>query len=230
MVRRFVFGKMNLIVLLIVSFHAINVRADLMTGSTVPNVDVLPTLQERPPPGSTGVNSERIVKKIPQSSPNEREEIKLNPNEEVKISAPVEPEPLISTSPTLQEMGDPARESLRCVDCAVKHLPESDFSVKIPKLRINFEVKEFPSSRLLISKLASSLRRIPILTNINHQSDDFRLQLKSLGEFEVFISIPKFGWSQTLKLSDVISGLDFPKIPTLGPKLVSCVGECKDVK
>jgi len=113
-----------------------------------------------------------------------------------------------------------------CIDCAINHLPEVAFSVKIPKLNINFEVTDFPSSRLIFANLASKIRDLPFVRSLRIPTDDQRLQLRSIGDVEVHIYIPKFGWKQVLKLSDVISGFELPKIPTIAPKVESCVGEC----
>lgn len=113
-----------------------------------------------------------------------------------------------------------------CIDCAIKNLPEAMFSVKVPKLNIDFEISDFPSSRLIFANLASRVKQIPFVKSLRIPSDYQRMQLKSIGDVEVHISIPKFGWSQTLRLSDVVSGFNIPKIPTIAPKVESCVGEC----
>jgi len=128
----------------------------------------------------------------------------------------------------MEEKSPPGRLGSLCIDCAVENLPEAAFLVKVPKLNINFEVQSFPSSRLIFSNLAEKVRSIPFVKSFGIPNVEQRMQLSSLGKVDVHISIPKFGWSQTLKLSDVVAGFNFPKIPTINPKVDSCVGECID--
>lgn len=128
----------------------------------------------------------------------------------------------------LEERSPPGKVGSNCIDCAVSNLPEAMFSVKVPKLNINFEVSDFPSSRLIFASLAQHVKSIPFVKSLSFPSDIQRMQLRTLGDVEVLISIPKFGWKQVLKLSDVVSGFDIPKIPHIAPKVESCVGDCLD--
>lgn len=98
--------------------------------------------------------------------------------------------------------------------------------MKVPKLNIDFEVKDFPSSRLIFANLASRIRALPFVRSLSVPNDHQRIQLRSIGDVDVHIYIPKFGWKQVLKMSDVISGFNLPKIPSIAPKVESCVGEC----
>ncbi|AGN29719.1 2b protein [Ageratum latent virus 1998] len=153
-------------------------------------------------------------------------EVVLNPEETVKITAGSVPTSQYPMSQTLEERSPPGKEGSNCIDCAVRNLPEAQFSVKVPKLNINFEISEFPSARLLFANLADRVKMLPFVKSLNVPNDLQRLQLRSMGDVDVHISIPKFGWVQVLKLSDVITGFDLPKIPTIAPKLESCVGDC----
>lgn len=155
----------------------------------------------------------------------EKPGIGLNPGETVKVKA----EQVNTINPVelkLEERSPPGRVGSNCIDCAISNLPEALFSVKVPKLNINFEVSDFPSSRLIFATLAQRVKSIPFVKSLSYPSDVQRMQLRSLGDVEVLISIPKFGWKQILKLSDVVSGFDIPKIPTIAPKVESCVGDC----
>jgi len=115
---------------------------------------------------------------------------------------------------------------VNCIDCAINNLPETLFSVKVPKLKIDFEISDFPSSRLIFANLAEKIKTLSFVKNLGFPNELQRLQLRSLGDIEVHVTIPKFAWQQTLKLRDVISGFDIPKFPSIAPKVESCVGEC----
>nr|QXF30831.1 2b protein [Tobacco streak virus] len=158
----------------------------------------------------------------------EMPEVNLNPGETVRVNA----DQTQSTTPLelkLEEKSPPGRVGSKCIDCAISNLPEAMFSVKVPKLNINFEVSEFPSSRLIFATLADRVKSIPFVRSLGYPSDSQRMQLRALGDVEVLISIPKFGWKQILKLSDVVSGFDLPKIPSITPKVESCVGDCLSI-
>ncbi|AWC08305.1 putative 2b protein [Peanut virus C] len=190
----------------------LGVSADLM----VPKLDP----QEMEPPVPPSVSQKLPVKEDP--------EVKLAPGESVSVSAGENPTVQIPVESRLEEKSPPGREGSRCIDCAVAHLPETLFSVKVPKLNIDFDVTELPSSKLIFASLAEKVKQLPFVKTMSIPSGIQRLQLRSLGEVEVHVTIPKFGWVQTLKLSDVISGFDIPKLPTITPKVESCVGECQD--
>ncbi|ABW34639.1 p2b protein [Blackberry chlorotic ringspot virus] len=171
------------------------------------------------------------VPETPDVVPGERNtepEIKLRPRESVKVSTDGERESPVQTLNEfrLEERSSPGKVATNCLDCAITHLPEVAFSVKVPKLNINFEVSDFPSSRLIFASLASRIKDLPFVRSLRYPTDHQRIQLRSIGDVEVHIHIPKFGWKQVLKMSDVISGFELPKIPTIAPKVESCVGEC----
>ena len=126
----------------------------------------------------------------------------------------------------MEERSPPGKAGSNCIDCAVNSLPETVFSVKVPKLNINFEVRDFPSSKLIFANLADKIKMIPFVKSLSYPDDFQRMQLRSLGDVEVYVTIPKFGWNQVLKVSDVISGFNIPKTPTIAPKVESCVGDC----
>ncbi|AVN67119.1 ORF2b [Cape gooseberry ilarvirus 1] len=161
-----------------------------------------------------------------QEIPKESPRVRLNPEESVTVVADSDAVAQFPHGSPMEERSPPGKVEANCIDCAIKSLPETLFSVKVPKLNINFEVSEFPSSRLLFTSLASRVKSLPFMKSFSVPNDFQRLQLKSIGEAEVHISIPKFGWNQILKLSDVITGFNVPKLPTIVPKLESCVGEC----
>nr|AGN29714.1 2b protein [Tobacco streak virus] len=155
----------------------------------------------------------------------EKPEVELNPGETVRVKAD-QTNTINPVELKLEERSPPGRVGSNCIDCAISNLPEAVFSVKVPKLGINFEVSDFPSSRLIFASLAQKVKSIPFIESLSFPSDLQRMQLRALGDVDVLISIPKFGWKQILKLSDVVSGFDFPKIPSIAPKVESCVGDC----
>ncbi|UTQ50865.1 MAG: viral suppressor of RNA silencing [Solanum nigrum ilarvirus 1] len=152
--------------------------------------------------------------------------VEIGPGESINVKAGRDQVVQVPVETRLEERSPPGRAGSNCIDCAIAHLPETIFSVKVPKLNINFEVSDFPSSRLIFANLADRVRQLPFVKSLSVPTDTQRLQLKTLGDVEVHISIPKFGWNQILKLSDVVSGFNLPKIPSIAPKVESCVGEC----
>ncbi|AYN45101.1 putative silencing suppressor [Tomato necrotic spot virus] len=198
--------------------------ADVMQPDQ-PDVKLTPPKPTQHLPG----NQEILMNTAGEDAP--PRQVKLSPDEEVHVkSVGKESGEVISAfpmvgQPTIEELKGPGRDHLNCIDCAVAHLPESVFSVKVPKLDINFEVKEFPSAHLIVSNLISSVRKMPIFS-YSSPTTDVRLKLKALASYEVHVSIPKLGWSQVLKLSDVVSGLKIPPIPVIGPKVESCGEGC----
>nr|ALF12290.1 putative 2b protein [Tobacco streak virus]WBG54227.1 gene silencing suppressor [Tobacco streak virus]WNS50461.1 gene silencing suppressor [Tobacco streak virus] len=155
----------------------------------------------------------------------ERPGVELNPGETINVKAE-QPNTINPVELKLEERSPPGRVGSNCIDCAISNLPEAMFSVKVPKLNINFEVSDFPSSRLIFASLAQRVKSIPFIESLSFPSDIQRMQLRALGDVEVLIAIPKYGWKQILKLSDVVSGFDIPKIPSIAPKVESCVGDC----
>nr|WJJ45753.1 gene silencing suppressor [Tobacco streak virus] len=187
------------------------VSADVMTlkgSETQP-----PTIERRPSVPPIDLNTA------------EKPEVELNPGETVKVKAD-QTNTINPVELKLEERSPPGRVGSNCIDCAISNLPEAMFSVKVPKLGISFEVSDFPSSRLIFASLAQKVKSIPFIESLSFPSDFQRMQLRALGDVEVLISIPKFGWKQILKLSDVVSGFDIPKIPSIAPKVESCVGDC----
>nr|WNP90986.1 viral suppressor of RNA silencing [Prunus virus I] len=184
---------------------------DLMTQSTIPESVPMP-------------NRDETAGSVPQGEP----EIFLKPKESVRVSTDddFQTPAQVPNEVRLEERSPPGRLGVNCIDRAVSNLPEVGFSVKVPKLGINFEVSEFPSLRLILTNLADKVKSIPFMRSLGIPNEFKRIQIRSIGEVDVHISIPKFGWLQTLKLSDVISGFDLPKIPNIAPKVESCVGEC----
>ncbi|UXP11830.1 protein 2b [Soybean ilarvirus I] len=156
----------------------------------------------------------------------ERPQVTLSPEDSVKVTA-TNPNQVSGDLTTMTERSPPGNAGASCIDCAVKYLSEPVFSVRVPKLHINFEVKEFPSSKLLFTNLAHRVKNVPFIKSLSNPDDVKRIQLRSLGDVEVHISIPKFGWNQIMKLSDVISGFDIPKIPSIAPKVESCLDDCQ---
>nr|URC17613.1 P2b protein [Blackberry chlorotic ringspot virus] len=189
-----------------------NVLADLIPHPEVPDEN-----SQLPPRDLGGLGS-----RTPEP------EIKLKDKESVRVSTDEDDRrtPQVPSEVTLEERSPPGKVVTNCIDCAVRHLPEVIFSVKVPKLNIDFEVKDFPSSRLIFANLASRIRALPFVRSLNVPNDRQRIQLRSIGEVDVHIYIQKFGWKQVLKMSDVISGFDLPKIPSIAPKVESCMGEC----
>nr|ACT67444.1 2b protein [Tobacco streak virus]ACT67449.1 2b protein [Tobacco streak virus]AQX34656.1 2b protein [Tobacco streak virus]WKW78647.1 2b protein [Tobacco streak virus] len=157
----------------------------------------------------------------------EKPEVELNPGETVKVKAD-QTDVINPVELKLEERSPPGKAGSNCIDCAISNLPETAFSVKVPRLGINFEVSDFPSSRLIFATLARKVKSIPFIESLSFPSDIQRMQLRALGDVEVLVSIPKLGWKQVLKLSDVVSGFEFPKIPSIAPKVGSCVGDCLD--
>nr|ALA50786.1 2b protein [Parietaria mottle virus] len=192
---------------------SLGLNADVMQPDLVP-----PTLHgkmPRPDPLMSGVGRGNAI----------QDDVLLGERESVKVTAASATEQ-IPIELALEERSPPGKEGSKCIDCAVDYLPEVAFSVKVPKLNINFEVKDFPSSKLIFANLAKKIRSIPFVKSLSVSNDLQRMQLKSLGNVDVYIEIPKFGWNQVLKLSDVVAGFNIPKIPSIAPKLESCEGGC----
>jgi len=167
--------------------------------------------------------------KIPSEEKLEMPRVNLSPGDSVKVNADQTQSTMVPLEITIEERSPPGRVGSRCIDCAISNLPETLFSVKVPKLNINFEVSDFPSSKLIFASLAERIKEIPFMKSLGFPTDIQRMQLHALGDAEVLISIPKFGWKQILRLSDVVSGFEFPRIPTIAPKVESCVGDCLSV-
>nr|ACM63156.1 2b protein [Bacopa chlorosis virus] len=175
-------------------------RADLM------NQDVIPSESSNQQRQTTPMND------YPRNSGEEKPKVVLTPDESVKVAAEG-PSPSLPTSVSMEEQSPPGRAGANCLDCAAEILMEPVFSIKVPKLNINFEVKDFPSSKLIFANLAQRINSVPFVKSFGNPNEFQRLQLKSLGQIDVHISIPKFGWNQIFKLSDVVSGFKSRRFP-----------------
>ncbi|AAB48410.1 putative 2b protein [Tobacco streak virus] len=192
---------------------------------TLASADVMTLMESEPQPSTTESRPSMPPINSGKPSVTEKPGVELNPGETVKVKA----EQFNTVNPVelkLEKRIPPGRVGSNCIDCAISNLPKAMFSVKVPKLNINFEVSDFPSSRLIFATLAQRVKSIPFIESLSFPSDIQRMQLRALGDVEVLIFIPKFGWKQILKLSDVVSGFDIPKIPSIAPKVESCVGDC----
>nr|WIF19234.1 gene silencing suppressor [Parietaria mottle virus] len=191
---------------------SLGLNADVMQPDPIPSTAPGKVSQPEPPKNGVGRGSAT-------------QDVLLGEKESVKVTAASSTEQ-VPIELTMEERSPPGREGSKCIDCAVDYLPEVAFSVKVPKLNIDFEVKDFPSSKLIFANLAKRIRSIPFVRSLSVSNDLQRMQLKSLGNIDVHIEIPKFGWNQVLKLSDVVAGFNIPKIPSIAPKLESCEGGC----